>query len=233
MFIIKNLVAPFITETQPPANSEAGALTDTDPWAGIFRDDDDDSGMDFDEDDPYDTEVDSEDSSIVSRYLPRVHFFSSDEEDRELPLDDEHDDMSDGNYVVPAWAPAYYRASVSRRNYPAPAVSQERFQLLQRGATPQMIERYEMRLDRDHGIVAWTGDGLEVYLGWNIARPIGDGPEGDLFMDWVEGDIVDRPQNWRLDEEADHALYRRVIPDYRQTEVLGLEGESEDEFDID
>lgn len=226
LFVIKDLVALFITDAPaaPAVPLETLPSGEADPWAGIFPDDGDSSEMEFDEDDPYDSEDDSDGSS---------RFFSSEEEDHEEPVEDEHEEPSDVNYVLPAWAPAYYRATVSRRNYPSPLVSQERFQLLQRGATRQMIERYDMRLDLNDGIVAWTDGGVEVYLGWNIARPTGDNLDGDRFMDWVENDISENPHRWRLDENAGHALYRRVIEDYRVTEILGLEEESEDEFDID
>ncbi|KAH8110990.1 hypothetical protein DFH11DRAFT_1616418 [Phellopilus nigrolimitatus] len=224
LFIIRNLVASFATEAQ---SSSTAVFSDIDPWMGIFPLDSEltDEELESDED-HYDSDADSA-SSIDARYLGlRIFSDGEDNEDEEM---DSEDDESDLNMVLPAWAPAFYRANVTRRAHPN--VSQEHLELLQRGATLQMIERFRMRLDREEGIVAWANEGTEVYLGWNIALPDDDHADGRVFMAWVDSNTMDYPESWLFDETVeDHVVYRRLVPEEMETEILGPGEESDDEL---
>ncbi|THH10342.1 hypothetical protein EW145_g1378 [Phellinidium pouzarii] len=223
-FLLKpfTLVAPFINE----AESTFTDLTfDPDPWRGIFP-----SEIDIlDEDDTYDEFADAYDSdadsasSIDARYLGLRIF--SDEDDGDEENENSESGLSSMNMVLPAWAPAFCRATVTRSVYPH--LSVEHFQLLQRGATLPMVERWSMRLETEEGIVAWLESGAELYLGWNIILPEDDHPDGRGFMAWVENSIVGDPESWLCDNRDHSLIYRRLVPEDVGTEILGPDSDDE------
>ncbi|KAI5118670.1 hypothetical protein M0805_003609 [Coniferiporia weirii] len=220
LFVIKNLVSAFATEIH---ESHTDTTLD-DPWQDIFLLDgvSSDEDQDDEDGDVYDSDADSA-SSIDTRYLG-LRIFSDDGDDD----DDDQGSESEVNMVLPAWAPAFYRATVTRRIHPL--VSQEHFQLLQRGATQLMIERWGMRLDSEDGIVAWFENGTEVYLGWNIALPEDDHPDGRLFMAWVEDSMMDDPEGWLCEGRHGSRVYRRLVPEDMETEILSPDGGPDDDM---
>lgn len=236
LFIVKSLVASFAASETQASTPAADVVSDADPWAGIFLDDD----LEFSERE-YDEEVDgaiefydSDDgdgsyaSSIGSRYL-RLRIFSDEEEaDEDNNSDASHSDDGD-IYCLPSRAPPFYGRRVTRRVHPG--ATAEQLQLLQRGATAQMIARFRMRLDPEDGIVATTDDGNSIYLGWNIRRPDEDDEEGVAFMEWVELDIGDNFERWKVEENefgGGFSIWRLVKED-EGNEVLGLDDQPEEE----
>lgn len=159
------------------------------------------------------SDVDSDTSTIDSRYL-RLRIFS----DSELDSDDDDDESSEFNFVPPAWRAPAHRRIILRRNHPTATPAE--LELMQRGVSMGMIERYRVRLSSNDGIIARLDDSVDVYLGWNIVRNPFDHEDGREFMAWVADDIIRNEEAWMRDETTDRIIYRRMVPDYRDSEVL-------------
>ncbi|KDQ50730.1 hypothetical protein JAAARDRAFT_81781 [Jaapia argillacea MUCL 33604] len=243
LFLIKSIASSLIKSKLPPgqSNRASPAPSDSDPWDGIFPvpgaddddDDDDDDGIGFGDSDGEDE--DGEDLWYDGEYGT-----------------DPDDDPYEGEYVLPRWEPP--SVSVSSRDYDPADLA-----LIRRGATVDMIDRYQMRYSHDDGISAvlppvdddgWGGasDGVLVYLGWNI-RLKEDDESGCGYMDWIRDDIWEREERWDVTEydvrrqargrgaiEGVGWIAWRFVPedevdDYASTDTEGWVDEEDEEDD--
>ncbi|KAL5513271.1 hypothetical protein ACEPAH_3669 [Sanghuangporus vaninii] len=230
LFVLKNISSIFASNE----HVDDGNVT-SDPWEGIFPanlDFADQDGTDLSETDDFDSETD-EDS-----------FSSVDEQSFIVITDSENDDSDEGTESLslasgyfnemrtPTWAPARFRAQINRDVYPG--ISADSLRLIQRGATYPMILRYTMRYEPDEGIVAWTDEGAEIYLGWNILVSDNDSPDGHRFMEWVEKNINEEPENWLREENSGHPVFRRLVNRWSRTELLTAASQDESgDFGLD
>lgn len=161
---------------------EDTADVNVDPWEGIFPEEIDLSEGDYNGEE--DLEIDDLDEDAWSLSGSESHYgygSSSDEEDAYT-----------GNYVRPPWAPPIIDIPHS------PVIDLDTLRMLRRGATMEMIERFDMRYDSSCGLMVSLMDGyLNVCLGWNIELMIGD-ENGAEFMEWVQDDIQHRPDRWEI-----------------------------------
>ena len=167
------------TNFDPAAGSIANDRADEDPWDGIFPEQvafSDEEYFSGSEDEAWGDGFGSDVSSDDSRVL-RLRLFS--DEEGELQIDD--DDMSEEEYAErdedesdvemdrveddeeederyagsrygrPPWSPPAFMNAVSRRV--ARRANSEHVELMQRGASSEMIRKYRLRME-DEGIVA-------------------------------------------------------------------------------
>lgn len=233
-----------IATTLDKAKAPAGTIRpspppeDEDPWAGIFRDateyegywstdDDEDSDErddeDVDEDEGSDEEEGEDDYQSIEGYGTG-----------------EDEDSYHGPYTAARWAPPTIH--IAPDDYPFIETYSEEFKILRRGATLEMIELFRMSYSHNTGLTAVVDEDNVVYLGWNIELHYGD-ETGEAYMDWVLGDMYDRPERWRvINDEFDGSwIAHKLVPraeaaaeyDDTDSEMWTAESNDEDEDDED
>jgi hypothetical protein len=236
-----------------PETSEEG-----DPWAGLFPvhnivagyieepDENDDEGEGYDSD----SQLRSETSSMAFYHTDEDPFYSDpgesasdhEDEDEEENDDAEFDDADDGSddadllirrrYVRPPYAPPVYSRSTVLSEYPH--VFGETLELLQRGATLLMIDRFDMRFDHQQGIsIRLCGTSNKLYLGWNITRPDIHSLDGAELVEKLESDLWDHPERWDVVHVGSMTFmaWRLVAEDENGIpipEILGMYSDDED-----
>ncbi|KAI0642445.1 hypothetical protein C8Q79DRAFT_985905 [Trametes meyenii] len=208
LYVVKSLASALDKAKAPEGVSRASPPpNDEDPWAGIFR-----KHAGYDE--YWSTDEEDEDDG--------------DAEDGEEYDEDDADDDDDywsfdgygtgedevgyvGAYVAPRWSPP--TAAVAVDEYPFLDPDSEEFKMLRRGATMAMIELFQMNYSHDTGLTAVVEDGNVVYLGWNIELHTDD-ETGEEYMDWILGDMYDRPERWRMIHDALDGTWsaHRLVP---------------------
>jgi len=192
LFLVK-AIAPSVAKSKlPPSQANrASPPPEADPWAGIFptKEELEDSDMfddaqDDDEDEDEDDE-ESDDGFDAGDMWAALPGYGTDGDD----------DPYEGDYVSPRWAPP--TVYIDPEDYDIADADDDAFNLIRRGATLGMIDMYGMQYSHDHGITAILDGGNTVYLGWNITLHEND-YLGELYMAWVQSDITDRPDRWRI-----------------------------------
>ncbi|EJD07669.1 uncharacterized protein FOMMEDRAFT_16297 [Fomitiporia mediterranea MF3/22] len=230
LFILKNVLSAFATE-----NQTENITPDEEPWKDIFPSeadllDDVSDSDDFDSEDAS-TSSSGDDEYIRQRILVVSESEDSEDEDENEDGNDVGDDEDEGDETSssdddvptmhrPARALAHYRNEITQRMHPQ--ASAEHLQLLQRGVKPQMIGRFRVRFDAQEGIVARMRSGTDVYLGWNIMLPMEDFPDGRIFMRWVAINVTENPGSWIRTHTGRRIAFKRLIPRYQTTEILGF-----------
>ncbi|KAL5492498.1 hypothetical protein ACEPAI_3945 [Sanghuangporus weigelae] len=214
LFVLKNTLSIFATNEHVDDDS-----VPSDPWEGIFPANfGDQDGTDLSETDDFDSETDEDSfSSTDEQSIIVITGSENDDSDEET----ESSSLASGYFNemrTPTWAPARFRAQMTRDVYSG--ISANNLRLIQRGATYPMILRYNMRYEPDEGIVAWTDEGAEIYLGWNILLSDYDSPDGRRFMEWVEKNIHEEPERWLREENDGHPVFRRLVNRWRRNELL-------------
>lgn len=218
LFVLKDTLSLLAPNERVDVESDP-----SDPWEGIFPAsidladfEDQVSEMDDDEFDD-DSFSRSDDQSVI------VITDSTDDDS-----DEESDGMSsDGVFFdleLPPYVPARHRTPTPEAY---PGVSVDKLRLIQRGATYPMILRYNMRYEPNDGIVAWTDEGVEVYLGWNILLLDDDAPDGRRFMEWLGRNIHEDPERWAHGVYDGHPVFRRLVYGRRRAECLIPDAEHE------
>ncbi|KAI0676034.1 hypothetical protein C8Q78DRAFT_964308 [Trametes maxima] len=205
LYVLKSL-ASAVDKTKSPDGVPCPSPPpdDEDPWAGIFRKH---AGYDeywsTDED-----EEDDEDAEDGEDY--------DDDDDEDYWSFDGYGTGEDevgyvGAYVAPRWSPPTTTVAVDE--YPFLEPESEEFKMLRRGATMAMIELFQMNYSHDTGLTAVVEDRNVVYLGWSIElHP--DDETGEEYMDWILGDMYDRPERWRMIHDAVDGTWsaHRLVP---------------------
>jgi hypothetical protein len=203
-----------------------------DPWKGIFP-----SSDEGDSDTESESESDDEDGEDFvhfyhSRHLRQAIFASMDSSDSEIEDEEDNDDeddedveedavisgddeLEDGVYVVPLWAPP--RVNIDRTQYnledDATVLS---VKLLQRGCTWDMLKNNEISYSHESGIIlslpslhdlAGSDDDSDfeidvgsmnrVFLGWNIDLDEDD-VDGEAFLLDILEDMKRNPRRWQF-----------------------------------
>lgn len=204
LYVLKNIISAFDPKNLRGDGEEP---LGEDPWKNIFPSIFISTDSDYDDD--------SDDLSS--------HDSSEDEDDSESDSDIYFGGIYFGEVGPPEWKPARFTSTMIRRLYPQ-VTSNDQIQLCRRGATPGMIERFQMRFDHDHGIVAIRDDHAQIFLGWNILLHPGDERDGVDFMEWVENNILYYPEFWRGERgergPGQYGIYRRVLPRMWNGELL-------------
>ncbi|KAI0630836.1 hypothetical protein C8Q77DRAFT_1063084 [Trametes polyzona] len=209
LYLVKSIASALDKAKTPPGTVRTSPPPDDhDPWAGIFRDPTDFEdywSTDEDDDDEEGGDDDGEDDD------------GYDDEDGYWSFDgygtDEDEEAYHGPYVSARWAPP--SVHVSADEYPFLHGDSEDLKMLRRGATLQMIELFQMSYSHDEGLVAIVEDDNVVYLGWNIElHP--DDETGEEYMDWVLGDMYDRPERWRVVNNPRDGSWtaHKLVPQY-------------------
>lgn len=242
-----------------PASAGTEPIDETDPWAGLFpvhnivagyieELDDGEGGLDEYESD---SQLRSETSSMAFYHTDEDPFYSdagdshsaSDHEDVDEERDIEHDiealdniSVSDDmdllyrqQYVRPPYAPPIYSRGTVLNEYPN--AYGENLELLQRGATLLMIDRYDMRFDRQHGISLRLPGGNKMYVGWNITRPHIHSLDGSELVERLEYDLYDNQERWEVVHvgAAVFIAWRLVPEDESGVAIPEVVGMSDDE----
>ncbi|OCB86524.1 hypothetical protein A7U60_g6419 [Sanghuangporus baumii] len=228
LFVLKNIRSIFASNEHVDDDS-----VPSDPWEGIFPANlnfADQDGTDLSETDGFDSEIDEDSfSSVDEQSIIVITGSENDDSDEET----ESSSLASGYFNemrTPTWAPARFRAQMTRDVYPG--ISADSLRLIQRGATCPMILRYTMRYEPDEGIVARTDEGAEIYLGWNILLSDNDSPDGRRFMEWVEKNIHEEPESWLREENHGHPVFRRLVNRWSRTELLTAASQDESGLDI-
>ncbi|KAI6126156.1 hypothetical protein EDD16DRAFT_1856446 [Pisolithus croceorrhizus] len=188
------------------------AITELDPWEGIFppggsgetsEEDEDEEGED---DDDYE-----EDDDRSSDWYEDVFSYGTDSDEEPY----------DGDYVYPQWEPP--TVIVDEDDYLFDQLDAGEFNALRRGATLLMLREYDVRYSHEEGLVAHDEDYNRYFLGWNI-RLSSDDENGEVFMQYIISDVANRPERWRVVEYDDgvfdaHLLVREdEVHDYADTD---------------
>ncbi|KAI8985583.1 hypothetical protein BD414DRAFT_522794 [Trametes punicea] len=219
LYLVKSLACAL-----DKAKAPEGALClspppdEADPWVGIFRDPDEyEAYWSTDEDEDEDDEEDDENAEDDEGY--------DDDDDDYWSFDgygtDEDEERYDGPY------------------YPFLHADSEDLKMLRRGATLQMIELFAMGYSHDTGLTAVVDDENMIYLGWNIElHP--DDETGEEYIDWILGDMYDRPERWRVVHDGLDGTWtaHRLVPQYEvegeydntDSEMWTAEEDSEDDM---
>ncbi|EPQ56748.1 hypothetical protein GLOTRDRAFT_93105 [Gloeophyllum trabeum ATCC 11539] len=121
----------------------------------------------------------------------------------------------EGSYIEPRWAPPTVYLNLDDGFGLWDDLDDETLSLLRRGATLGMIEMYQMQYSHEQGITAMLDGGENtVYLGWNINLHEND-ILGEVFMQHVESDIVERPDRWRVRHDHRTQTFEawRLVPE--------------------
>lgn len=231
LFLVKDI----ITAIDPSKQKLGLNISTDDPWSGIFPDENDDEEYEYDSSDTEYDLTEGEEEEGEGRDAFRYGYWETDSDFSEEEGDgvssagdsyeytaSETDDIIRMHFpirVSPAFASTVPRTSWAMPRY---------LELLQRGATMRMIDRYNMRMDPSGGIVARLDELDEVYLGWNIKLPENDHSDGRKFMEWVKKNIAHNRLNWGLYALNGRNVYRRRIPLFIPTEILSVPSDEED-----
>ncbi|KAI6124627.1 hypothetical protein EV401DRAFT_1941771 [Pisolithus croceorrhizus] len=188
------------------------AITELDPWEGIFppggsgetsEEDEDEEGED---DDDYE-----EDDDRSSDWYEDAFSYGTDSDEEPY----------NGDYVYPQWEPP--TVIVDEDDYLFDQLDAGEFNALRRGATLSMLREYDVRYSHEEGLIAHDEDYNRYFLGWNI-RLSSDDEIGEVFMQYIISDVVNRPERWRVVEYDDggfdaHLLVREdEVHDYADTD---------------
>ncbi|TFK52044.1 hypothetical protein OE88DRAFT_1658812 [Heliocybe sulcata] len=235
LFVVKAISSAVAKSKLPPSQANrASPPPDADPWAGIFPtneelDGDFDDDMEDDEDDEDEEDYDEDSDDGFGAF---GGFGAGDMWDA-LPGygTDSDDEPYEGAYVEPGWAPP--TVSIDPEDF-EDGLDEDALSLLRRGATFDMIHAYGMQYSHEHGIRAVVGNGNTVYLGWNILLHEDD-QLGEVYMTWVEADILERPERWRVSNNRRSGTWTayRLVPEEEVEEYDDTDSEawigSEDE----
>jgi hypothetical protein len=212
VFIVKT-IATALAKSNGQKRGAAQATpspTDEDPWDGLFLPYEEEF---FDEGDESENEEfnDEEDGSDWEMNA----WYGSDSEDERYY----------GEYVHPIWEPPITAPSMIAVPNQSPTVTK----LLRRGATLDMVNLYHMNYSHTEGMSATINDihgnrGV-VYLGWGLDL----NPEdfnGKEFMDWILGDIDERPERWSVSHSAEGWTARKLVPSNTLDEYDTTESEA-------
>ncbi|TFY83646.1 hypothetical protein EWM64_g364 [Hericium alpestre] len=217
LFIVKSLVSTLNKHNQEPSSvARPSPPPDIeDPWAGIFLHPTDawDAGDEGDDDEDDEDEDGGSDYEVAWGLDDDVADYNDDSDDEYL-----------GAWIRPSWEPPVYPDPTYHDEY-----DEDQCNLLQRGATYDMIEAYHMTYDHDEGLTAWHDD-LCIHLGWNIHLQLED-PDGSMFIDWCLDDMDERSERWLFEEMDAWRLVREdSIEEYADTDTdHWLDDEDEDE----
>ncbi|KAF9820837.1 hypothetical protein IEO21_01064 [Rhodonia placenta] len=192
IFLVKSLASAIEkAKASPSAPPRATPPPEDDPWAGIFLEHDSEEDWSGEEsDDDYD---DDDGWSFYGYGTP----------------DDE--ESYEGPYAHPQWAPP--TVNVSPADFPfLDSLDGDDLAMLRRGATLQMIDLFSMRYTHESGLQAVVDNANVIFLGWNIELHEGD-EMGEQFMEWITGDIFERPERWEIMEDMNGSWTAwRLVP---------------------
>lgn len=184
------------------ASPSRDAISELDPWKGIFPphdqgDSGETSGGDEDEGDDDDDDYE-EDDDHSSDWYEDVFSYGTDSDEEPY----------NGGYVYPQWEPP--TVIVDEDDYLFDQLDASEFNALRRGVTLQMLREYNVRYSHEEGLVAHDEDYNRYFLGWNI-RLSSDDEDGEGFMQYVMEDVVNRPERWRVVEYDDRAFDAHLL----------------------
>ncbi|KAH7924152.1 hypothetical protein BV22DRAFT_1035491 [Leucogyrophana mollusca] len=172
-----------------------------DPWEGLFPADDEMEGYDEsddedDEDDDEDDDDEDEDEDDIG-WMDDVFSYGTDSDD----------ETYHGPHAAPQWEPP--TVMIDEDDYLFEQLDQSDINVLRRGGTLSMLEEYEMEYSHEHGLLLHEGYN-RIYLGWNI-KLSADDEAGDIYVQWLLQDMMDRPDRWRIRDLEDGSYEAQVL----------------------
>ncbi|KAH7908616.1 hypothetical protein BJ138DRAFT_1128303 [Hygrophoropsis aurantiaca] len=220
--------------TYNPSDDDSNFSADDDESVSQSDDESGESGDDLDELDLLSDYEDAEggavsdDSDVFNYGSPRAH-------------------GRDGlHYVRPQWEPP--SVLIDADDYLFAHLPAGTVDVLRRGGTLAMQEAYELAYEHGRGLVLLLridvprqldfprrGSGaraqatVRVYLGWNICLSADD-EAGDRFVQWVAGDMTERPERWEVRPTQEREVEVEAWMLLRETEVVEYSDTDSDNY---
>jgi hypothetical protein len=217
-YVLKNIIEE-MESSAPTTQSRFIPIPNiVNPWSRIFAvvneeqddDDDEDEEEEEEEEETYSDRDsdDSDDSDAASSDSPS----ESSDYHTEFQVNMEHLDQvmtweiemrnEATAWTVPIWQPPRFDSrivEVSQDDAIIPFLSAaEILSLLRRGATREMIRRFNLSYDHQKGIIVHCSPTFNIRLGWNISRN-SDDLDGRVYMRAVHDELKDYPERFRME----------------------------------
>ena len=105
-------------------------------------------------------------------------------------------------WTDPIWQPPRFDSRIVEVSPDDPVIpflsAAEILSLLRRGATREMIRRFNLSYSHQSGIMVHCSQTLNIRLGWNISRN-SDDTDGRVYMQAVHDELKDYPERFRME----------------------------------